>query len=119
MRPQHSMSSAAIRMSRVLAWGALLITLMVASFAHAADSDESPASRAKRLFAEAMAAYDHGELNDAIAKLREAQSLAANPQVVYNLAQFLDAAGRKAEALAAFEAFLAEPHPFTLAQRDA
>lgn len=68
----------------------------------AIDKQASAAS----LFDEGIAAYDRGELALAIEKLRAAHAITPSPSVLYNLAQFEEAAGQAAAAFDSFEAYL-------------
>jgi tetratricopeptide (TPR) repeat protein len=61
---------------------------------------------AAKLFEDALQAYDRGELEVAIAKLQAAYVAAPSAPVLYNLAQFQEAAGHRAAALTSFELYL-------------
>lgn len=87
------------------ALGLGLALFLAASAGLAADTPASPAEAAK-LFEAAMRDYDQGNLTAAIDELRAAQRAAPRPEVLYNLAQLLDAAGRRAEAHRTFEEYL-------------
>ncbi len=61
---------------------------------------------AAKLFEGALQAYDRGELEVAITKLQAAYVAAPSAPVLYNLAQFQEAAGHRAAALSSFELYL-------------
>jgi hypothetical protein len=63
-------------------------------------------ARAALLFKEALEDYDHGLVTVAIDKLRLAYAASPNPKVLYNLAQFQEAAGQRAAAFATFGEYL-------------
>lgn len=96
------MSSAPLRLC-------LLAAVVLATHSPAAAeplAPEASATAAAELFQEALRDYDRGDLETAIAKLKRAQSSAPHPTVLYNLAQFLEAAGHYGEALRSFEQYL-------------
>ena len=70
------------------------------------DTHGPPPANAAELFQDALRDYDRGDIETAIAKLRQAQAAAPHPTVLYNLAQFLEAAGQHAEAFRCFEQYL-------------
>jgi tetratricopeptide (TPR) repeat protein len=70
------------------------------------DTKSEAQAAAARLFEEAMRDYDRNDLASAIEKLRAAQLAAPHPRVLFNLAQLLEAVGRRAEAFEHFEAYL-------------
>jgi tetratricopeptide (TPR) repeat protein len=70
------------------------------------DTKSEAQAAAARLFEEAMSDYDRNDLASAIEKLRAAQLAAPHPRVLFNLAQLLEAVGRRAEAFEHFEAYL-------------
>src|SRR4051812_20268290 len=93
-----------------VAWRVWLLSatiLATHSLAAAEPGTSEPApAKAAELFQEALRDYDRGDLETAIAKLRQAQAAAPHPTVLYNLAQFLEVAGHRAEAVRCFEQYL-------------
>lgn len=90
--------------ARVATW-CLALTL-VAGVSRAADEAAAPPAAAAQLFEKAMRDYDQGDLAAAIEELRAAQRAAPRPEVLYDLAQILEAAGHRAEAYRTFQEYL-------------
>jgi hypothetical protein len=110
------MSSAAILTNKRALRCVLLATNLLLSVAGTARAQGAAASdtqaiskqeQAARLFEEALAAYDRGEMTSAIEKLRAANALAPSARVLYNLAVFEAAAGQPMQAAVYFERYLA------------
>jgi tetratricopeptide (TPR) repeat protein len=87
----------------VLARIALTFAL-AASTAHAQEVE--PRERALALFEESQAAYNAGELERAVALLREAHEIFPEPILLYNLGRALEGLGQMAEAADAYEEYL-------------
>lgn len=86
---------------------ALLVCLTpsAASFAAPVRSPVIKQDPAK-LFAEAEAAYQAGRFRDAIDRLKEAQAIAPDPILLYNLARAHEALGELEEARDAYRSFI-------------
>jgi tetratricopeptide (TPR) repeat protein len=90
-------------------WGAVIVVCALSHDALAeSPAASSPTPEAARLFDEAIVAYDQGQLSLAIDKLQVAYGMAPSQRVLYNLAQFQEAAGRRAAAFDTFEEYLAK-----------
>jgi hypothetical protein len=111
---QQSLWIVAIRTNSSLFRVSLVSVLLVAFSARAADSEASgpleppadPQTNAAKLFEEAMNDYDREDISSAIEKLQKAQLIAPHPKVVYNLAQFLELVGHRADAYRHFQQYL-------------
>jgi tetratricopeptide (TPR) repeat protein len=110
------MSSAAILTSRRALRCARLATCLILFASATANAQEATAAEtdaaatkaeAASLFGQALAAYDRGEITEAIEKLRSAHAIAPSAKVLYNLALFEVAAGQRIQAVADFERYLA------------
>jgi PEGA domain-containing protein len=88
--------------------GVLAIALSLVSAPAGADDDAARRAEAKRLRDEGAAALQRGEHELALARFREAYRVFPSPNLLFNTAMTLEKLGREAEALTAFEAFLAE-----------
>lgn len=85
-----------------------LLALTILLWPAAVTAQDDPGARALDLFDRAEVAYHEGYIDDAIALLLEAQTLAPDePVLTYNLARAYEAAGRDEDALASYEAYLA------------
>src|SRR5689334_14972253 len=79
-----------------------LALVLAATTAHA----QEPRDRAIALFEESQTAYNAGELERAVALLREAHDLFPEPILLYNLGRALEGLGQMAEAADAYEQYL-------------
>jgi tetratricopeptide (TPR) repeat protein len=73
----------------------------------AAAAQAKPETEAKALFAAGREAFDAGRFDAALWRWQEAYDLSARPQLLYNLGLAYDRLGRKREAIAKYEAFVA------------
>lgn len=91
---------------------ALAVTALALSLGPAADAfaDRAASAPAAKdpgaLFAEAEAAYQAGRFQDAIDRLKEAQAIAPDPILLYNLARAYEALGELERARDAYRAFI-------------
>lgn len=90
-----------------LALTAFALSLGPASDAFADRAASAPAAKDPgALFAEAEAAYQAGRFQDAIDRLKEAQAIAPDPILLYNLARAYEALGELERARDAYRAFI-------------
>jgi tetratricopeptide (TPR) repeat protein len=82
---------------------------------------DSARDRARTKLAEGAQLYDAGDFPAALKRYEEAYALVPSPKILYNFGLVYQGMGRKAEALASFERFLAEardvePNPIKTAR---
>jgi hypothetical protein len=86
-------------------WPALVLVSAVALHATTAGAQtEDALSTARRLFTEAVADQDARRYETALEKFRRVDAVKETANVLYRIASCLEALGRKAEALAAYDA---------------
>lgn len=66
---------------------------------------------ARQLFLAGREAFDAGQYEDALTQFRRAHEISGREQLLYNIGQSLDRLRRDAEAIEAFEAYLATDPP--------
>jgi tetratricopeptide (TPR) repeat protein len=88
--------------------GASLV--LIALLAQAAQAEPGPASKVKAqiLLAKGVALYERGEMAPALEKFQEAYAWYPSPKLLFNIGQASREVGRFADAMEAFERFLAQ-----------
>lgn len=77
--------------------------------AHAQDATR--VARAQELFAQGIAAYEAGRLDEAVRLLREADAIVHSPELTFNIARVYERMGEAREAVRFFERYLREARP--------
>ena len=93
----------------VLGFGLFLVVPAAIVEGQAAPTDERQ-EEARALFRAAQVAYDAGRFEAALERFSEAYTLSNRPQLLYNIGLAAERLGRRAEALAAYRAYL-QLHP--------
>jgi tetratricopeptide (TPR) repeat protein len=68
-------------------------------------------TRARTLFREGAAAYEAGDLNTALRKMKAAQNLFRRPEFAYNIARVLERMGEARHAISWFQVYLRHGRP--------
>ncbi len=74
-------------------------------------ADDAALVRARAVFAEGVAAYDAGRLDEALAKLGEAYRLRPSPEIAFNVARVCERMGEAAQGIAYFGHYLRDGAP--------
>ena len=90
---------------------ALTLWLAFALCSPAAAQDAGALARAQQLFADGIAAYDAGRLDEAARLLREADAVVHTPELSFNLGRVYERMGESREAIRWFERYLREARP--------
>lgn len=88
---------------------ALVLTLLFTPAASAQDA--ARVTRAQELFAQGIAAYDAGRLDEAVRLLREADGIVHSPELTFNIARVYERMGEAREAIRHFERYVREARP--------
>lgn len=98
-----------------------LLGLLLSSTARAQPAMDPDAEVARRDYQKGVAAYDHGDYEQALSAFRAAQQIHPSPDFDYNIARCLDWLGRWSEAADAYERFVSSqpnaPDAATLRER--